>query len=118
VDSTARHDFDIDAIFASRPRLTIWYVPTRLRQLCYQARSTHEAAAAANGSGAMIGIRAAAPPPAGEVAVGEAAANNYKERRWDGDRGRGRAGGRLVMKAALGRQRAGGAECRSLGGEG
>ncbi|KAG8066089.1 hypothetical protein GUJ93_ZPchr0004g40104 [Zizania palustris] len=47
VDISARHGFDIDAVFAAHPRLAIWYVPTRLRQLCHQARSSHAAAAAA-----------------------------------------------------------------------
>lgn len=54
VDIAARHGFDIDAVFAAHPRLAIWYVPTRLRQLCHQARSAHDAAAAH--AGAM-------PPP-------------------------------------------------------
>lgn len=46
VDIASRHGFDIDAVFAAHPRLAIWYVPTRLRQLCHQARGTHAAAAA------------------------------------------------------------------------
>ncbi|KAF7018224.1 unnamed protein product [Triticum aestivum] len=54
VDIAARHGFDIDAVFAAHPRLAIWYVPTRLRQLCHQARSAHDTAAAH--AGAM-------PPP-------------------------------------------------------
>ncbi|KAK3143816.1 hypothetical protein QOZ80_4AG0305330 [Eleusine coracana subsp. coracana] len=41
VEIAARHGFDIDAVFAAHPRLSIWYVPTRLRQLCHQARSGH-----------------------------------------------------------------------------
>ncbi|CAM0903015.1 unnamed protein product [Alopecurus aequalis] len=53
VDISARHGFDVDAVFAAHPRLAIWYVPTRLRQLCHQARSAHDAAA----NGAMQ------PPP-------------------------------------------------------
>ncbi|KAJ1272586.1 hypothetical protein BS78_06G214000 [Paspalum vaginatum] len=40
VDIAARHGFDIDAVFAGHPRLAIWYVPTRLRQLCHQARGS------------------------------------------------------------------------------
>ncbi|KAL6843786.1 hypothetical protein ACP4OV_026357 [Aristida adscensionis] len=44
VDIAARHGFDIDAVFAAHPRLAIWYVPTRLRQLCHQARGAHVAA--------------------------------------------------------------------------
>ncbi|KAK1600822.1 hypothetical protein QYE76_017787 [Lolium multiflorum] len=55
VDIAAGHGFDVDAVFAAHPRLAIWYVPTRLRQLCHQARSAHDAAAA-NANGAM-------PPP-------------------------------------------------------
>ncbi|WVZ86962.1 hypothetical protein U9M48_033673 [Paspalum notatum var. saurae] len=43
VDIAARHGFDIDAVFAAHPRLAIWYVPTRLRQLCHQARGSHAA---------------------------------------------------------------------------
>ncbi|KAK3141626.1 hypothetical protein QOZ80_4BG0336270 [Eleusine coracana subsp. coracana] len=43
VEIAARHGFDIDAVFAAHPRLSIWYVPTRLRQLCHQARSGHAA---------------------------------------------------------------------------
>nr|AOZ57137.1 Transcription factor floricaula/leafy [Saccharum hybrid cultivar R570] len=41
VEIAARHGFDIDAVFAAHPRLAIWYVPTRLRQLCHQARGGH-----------------------------------------------------------------------------
>nr|QFR35798.1 transcription factor floricaula/leafy - FL [Jansenella griffithiana] len=47
VEIAARHGFDIDAVFAAHPRLAIWYVPTRLRQLCHQARGSHHAHAAA-----------------------------------------------------------------------
>jgi hypothetical protein len=36
VEISARHGFDV--VFAAHPRLCIWYVPTRLRQLCHQAR--------------------------------------------------------------------------------
>nr|AKL72181.1 LEAFY-like protein [Triticum aestivum] len=57
VDISARHGFDVDAVFAAHPRLAIWYVPTRLRQLCHQARSSHAAALPPpNANGAM-------PPP-------------------------------------------------------
>ncbi|CAH9106833.1 unnamed protein product [Cuscuta europaea] len=31
--------WDIDAIFNAHPRLSIWYVPTKLRQLCHAERS-------------------------------------------------------------------------------
>ncbi|XP_020111036.1 floricaula/leafy homolog 2 [Ananas comosus] len=44
---SARHGWDIDAVFNAHPRLSIWYVPTKLRQLCHLARSN--AAAAASG---------------------------------------------------------------------
>jgi hypothetical protein len=49
VEIAARHGFDIDAVFAAHPRLAIWYVPTRLRQLCHQARGSHAHAHAAAG---------------------------------------------------------------------
>ncbi|KAF7834029.1 LEAFY-like protein [Senna tora] len=42
--------WDIDAIFNAHPRLSIWYVPTKLRQLCHAARN-----AAAGGSGSGSG---------------------------------------------------------------
>jgi len=45
VEIAARHGFDVDAVFAAHPRLAIWYVPTRLRQLCHQARGGQHAAA-------------------------------------------------------------------------
>ncbi|QHO02258.1 uncharacterized protein DS421_13g422260 [Arachis hypogaea] len=35
----ALHHHDIDAIFNSHPRLSIWYVPTKLRQLCHAHRN-------------------------------------------------------------------------------
>ncbi|GAB4860342.1 hypothetical protein Ancab_035500 [Ancistrocladus abbreviatus] len=44
----ARQGWDIDAIFNAHPRLSIWYVPTKLRQLCHAERST--CAAVASGS--------------------------------------------------------------------
>ena len=34
-----RHGWDVDAMFNSQPKLAIWYVPTKLRQLCHVARS-------------------------------------------------------------------------------
>nr|BAC54955.1 LFY-like protein OrcLFY [Orchis italica] len=37
---SASHSFDIDAVFNAHPRLSIWYVPTKLRQLCHLARSS------------------------------------------------------------------------------
>ncbi|XP_058102885.1 protein UNIFOLIATA isoform X1 [Magnolia sinica] len=39
VSMAARQGWDIDAIFNAHPRLTIWYVPTKLRQLCHAERS-------------------------------------------------------------------------------
>ncbi|XAR50398.1 hypothetical protein NMG60_11004714 [Bertholletia excelsa] len=35
----ARQGWDIDAIFNAHPRLCVWYVPTKLRQLCHAERS-------------------------------------------------------------------------------
>ncbi|XWS47737.1 hypothetical protein CRYUN_Cryun13aG0010600 [Craigia yunnanensis] len=35
----ASQDWDIDAIFNAHPRLAIWYVPTKLRQLCHAERN-------------------------------------------------------------------------------
>ncbi|GAB2302255.1 hypothetical protein Dimus_036272 [Dionaea muscipula] len=35
----ARQGWDIDAIFNAHPRLSIWYVPTKLRQLCHAEHS-------------------------------------------------------------------------------
>ncbi|XP_027125953.1 protein ALF [Coffea eugenioides] len=40
----ARQGWDIDAIFNAHPRLSIWYVPTKLRQLCHAERSNAAAA--------------------------------------------------------------------------
>nr|BAC55073.1 LFY-like protein OrcLFY [Orchis mascula] len=37
---SSSHSFDIDAVFNAHPRLSIWYVPTKLRQLCHLARSS------------------------------------------------------------------------------
>ncbi|KAK3405987.1 hypothetical protein EUGRSUZ_K02192 [Eucalyptus grandis] len=41
-----RAGWDIDAIFNAHPRLCIWYVPTKLRQLCHAHR--HSSASAAS----------------------------------------------------------------------
>lgn len=54
VTIAARQGWDIDAIFNSHPRLSIWYVPTKLRQLCHAERSSSNtggsiSAAAASG---------------------------------------------------------------------
>nr|ANJ12318.1 LEAFY protein [Brassica juncea] len=47
VDIACRHGWDIDAVFNAHPRLSIWYVPTKLRQLCHMERNNSVAAAAA-----------------------------------------------------------------------
>nr|AKV57239.1 LEAFY [Annona squamosa] len=46
VDMAARQGWDIDAIFNTHPRLSIWYVPTKLRQLCHAERSNAAVGAA------------------------------------------------------------------------
>ncbi|OMO94756.1 Floricaula/leafy protein [Corchorus capsularis] len=48
----ARQGWDIDAIFNAHPRLAIWYVPTKLRQLCHAERNS---AAAATSSSVSAG---------------------------------------------------------------
>uniref|UniRef100_A0A7N0US35 Floricaula/leafy-like transcription factor n=1 Tax=Kalanchoe fedtschenkoi TaxID=63787 RepID=A0A7N0US35_KALFE len=45
----ARQGWDIDAIFSSHPRLAIWYVPTKLRQLCHAQRSSASASSSVSG---------------------------------------------------------------------
>ncbi|XP_043724895.1 floricaula/leafy homolog [Telopea speciosissima] len=45
VAMAARHGWDIDSIFNSHPRLSIWYVPTKLRQLCHADRNIATATA-------------------------------------------------------------------------
>ncbi|KAI3759565.1 hypothetical protein L6452_07464 [Arctium lappa] len=40
VSIASRQGWDIDAIFNTHPRLSIWYVPTKLRQLCHAERSS------------------------------------------------------------------------------
>ncbi|XP_013619677.1 PREDICTED: protein LEAFY-like [Brassica oleracea var. oleracea] len=47
VNIACRHGWDIDAVFNAHPRLSIWYVPTKLRQLCHLERSNAVAAASA-----------------------------------------------------------------------
>uniref|UniRef100_A0AAU8BDB9 Floricaula/leafy-like transcription factor n=14 Tax=Persicarieae TaxID=1110384 RepID=A0AAU8BDB9_9CARY len=56
VTIAARQGWDIDAIFNANPRLAIWYVPTKLRQLCHTERS----AAAVNTSSIGTAANAAA----------------------------------------------------------
>ncbi|EYU21759.1 hypothetical protein ABFS82_09G082300 [Erythranthe guttata] len=50
----ARQGWDIDAIFNAHPRLSIWYVPTKLRQLCHAERSCAAAAASTSISGGGV----------------------------------------------------------------
>nr|O22621.1 RecName: Full=Protein ALF; AltName: Full=Aberrant leaf and flower protein [Petunia x hybrida]AAC49912.1 ALF protein [Petunia x hybrida] len=50
----ARQGWDIDAIFNGHPRLSIWYVPTKLRQLCHSERSNAAAAASTSVSGGGV----------------------------------------------------------------
>ncbi|KAJ1386526.1 Floricaula/Leafy protein, SAM domain [Sesbania bispinosa] len=48
----ARQGWDIDAIFNAHPRLSIWYVPTKLRQLCHAERNSAAASSSVSvGSG-------------------------------------------------------------------
>ncbi|KAG6479724.1 floricaula/leafy homolog [Zingiber officinale] len=54
---SARHGWDIDAVFSAHPRLSVWYVPTKLRQLCHLARSN------ADTSTSSVNGLPAAPPP-------------------------------------------------------
>lgn len=39
VAMSSHRDWDIDAIFNSHPRLSVWYVPTKLRHLCHTQRT-------------------------------------------------------------------------------
>ncbi|KAL8250274.1 hypothetical protein R6Q59_033967 [Mikania micrantha] len=47
----ARQGWDIDAIFNTHPRLLIWYVPTKLRQLCHAERRAAAASSSVAGGG-------------------------------------------------------------------
>ncbi|KDP22528.1 hypothetical protein JCGZ_26359 [Jatropha curcas] len=47
----ARQGWDIDAIFNAHPRLAIWYVPTKLRQLCHAERNSATASSSVSVSG-------------------------------------------------------------------
>ncbi|XP_047331931.1 floricaula/leafy homolog 2 [Impatiens glandulifera] len=40
VAGRSSREWDIDAVFNSHPRLSVWYVPTKLRQLCHAERSS------------------------------------------------------------------------------
>ncbi|CAN4086551.1 unnamed protein product [Withania somnifera] len=50
----ARQGWDIDAIFNAHPRLAIWYVPTKLRQLCHSERSNAAVAASISVSDGIV----------------------------------------------------------------
>ncbi|KAK9120244.1 hypothetical protein Scep_018337 [Stephania cephalantha] len=52
VAMAARQGWDIDGIFNAHPRLSIWYVPTKLRQLCHAERSTAVVAATSSSTSA------------------------------------------------------------------
>lgn len=54
VNIAGRQGWDIDAIFNAHPRLAIWYVPTKLRQLCHSERSNAAAAASSSVSGGVV----------------------------------------------------------------
>nr|AAT57872.1 leafy/floricaula-like protein [Hevea brasiliensis]AAT57873.1 leafy/floricaula-like protein [Hevea brasiliensis] len=47
----SRQGWDIDSIFNAHPRLAIWYVPTKLRQLCHAERNAASASSAVSGGG-------------------------------------------------------------------
>ncbi|KAJ0112340.1 hypothetical protein Patl1_01330 [Pistacia atlantica] len=49
VGIAARQGWDIDAIFNAHPRLAIWYVPTKLRQLCHAERNSVAASSSVSG---------------------------------------------------------------------
>ncbi|XP_078171546.1 floral meristem identity control protein LEAFY isoform X1 [Carex rostrata] len=65
VNISARHGWDIDAVFNSHPRLSIWYVPTKLRQLCHtassNAASTNVSIAAPGTVGTILGSGSGGP---------------------------------------------------------
>nr|AAF77610.1 PlaraLFY protein [Platanus racemosa] len=54
VAMAARQGWDIDAIFNAHHRLAIWYVPTKLRQLCHAERNNAGASSSTSG-GAITG---------------------------------------------------------------
>nr|AVW89184.1 leafy [Stauntonia chinensis] len=54
VTMAARQGWDIDGIFNTHPRLAIWYVPTKLRQLCHAERSNAAASSSTPGAGGAI----------------------------------------------------------------
>ncbi|TKY73717.1 UNIFOLIATA protein [Spatholobus suberectus] len=50
----ARQGWDIDAIFNAHPRLSIWYVPTKLRQLCHAERNSAAASSSVSAGSAHL----------------------------------------------------------------
>nr|BAN62610.1 LEAFY [Tricyrtis formosana] len=58
VSISAPLGWDIDAVFNAHPRLAIWYVPTKLRQLCHLARSNSSA-----GGSVLTAANELPPPP-------------------------------------------------------
>ncbi|KAF5732253.1 LEAFY-like protein [Tripterygium wilfordii] len=51
VGIAATQGWDIDALFNGHPRLSIWYVPTKLRQLCHAERNCASASTSIYGGG-------------------------------------------------------------------
>lgn len=49
VEIAAPRGWDIDAIFSEHPQLSVWYVPTKLRQLCHAERNNATASSSASG---------------------------------------------------------------------
>ncbi|XP_050377618.1 floricaula/leafy homolog [Argentina anserina] len=49
VEIAAAQGWDIDAIFSAHPQLSVWYVPTKLRQLCHAERNNAAASSSASG---------------------------------------------------------------------
>ncbi|XP_062030154.1 floricaula/leafy homolog [Rosa rugosa] len=49
VEIAAGQGWDIDAIFSAHPQLSVWYVPTKLRQLCHAERNNATASSSASG---------------------------------------------------------------------
>nr|AAF77118.1 TroLFY protein [Trochodendron aralioides] len=58
----ALQGWDIDAIFNAHPRLSIWYVPTKLRQLCHAERSNNAASSSSAAAAAAAAGPIAGPP--------------------------------------------------------
>ncbi|XP_050221309.1 floricaula/leafy homolog [Mercurialis annua] len=50
----SRQGWDIDAIFNAHLRLAIWYVPTKLRQLCHAERNCATASSSVSGGGNQL----------------------------------------------------------------